>query len=352
MSTNIRAWYRGAAIGDSDERLSQRRSAAAELASQLEGTAAKEVAKTVAFGLGILTGSAGSSEASETVIEIMQNSQPSLDPEDPATLGDARLCTLASIETLIAERSARAARLARREPAVVAGEAIVAALRFRQAAVGEKLAEQLSTLAATAEALLDKLDLGRRTRRTELKPPLTRLRSAADVTAIRDEAVRAMENIWNDSLLDREELQALWWAFGGFSPTLSASYSSMTPLRAALAAGVDLASLIQWPGTRAFSELATRPSGLRLAEVALGDGANGNVLDASSAADFDALIGAAREGYEDQLAILMPLTASAIERAAGGDGKAPLAGLKADISLRDLARQAFAEASLWKVLSG
>ncbi|RJF86113.1 GTPase-associated system all-helical protein GASH [Sphingomonas cavernae] len=349
MSGNIGAWYRGAAIGKDEERLTHRRTASVTLAASIEKMAARDVAGVAAYGLGILTGSGAPSPYAATIIERMQGPQPSLSEEDAAAEGDARICTLAAIEKMIEDRAAKPNRLMRKEPAIVAAEAIVCATRMRVVSAGSNLAGKLGELISSAETLLTQLDAGRRTRRV-VKPTLTTLKGAADLEGVKAEAAKAIEGIWLDSHLDREELQALWWVFSGFSPTLLQGYETLTKAKAAVASGIDLAGLLEWPGTKAFAELATRASGANLhaPDAAPENGA----LSALTDDDLTPLThGSSTDEFPD-LNVLIPLTAASFVRSTGADSSNALAGMRQDLSYADLARQSFAECSLLTVVRG
>ena len=349
MSGNIGAWYRGAAIGNDEERLTHRRSASVALAAAIEKMPPRDVAGVAAYGLGILTGSGASSPFSAAVIETMQGPQPSLSADDAEIENDARICTLAAIEKMIADRTAKSSRLTRKEPAIVAAEAIVCAARMREVSAGSDLATKLGELIAAAEALLAQIDEARRSRRAA-KPALTALKAATDLEVLKTEAAKAIEVVWTDSHLDREELQALWWVFSGFSPTLLEGYEAMTKAKAAVVSGADLAGLLEWPGTKAFAELATRASGAML-HAPVEVSADG-ILAALTEDELAPLTrGAASSDYPD-LDVLLPLTAAAFAAKAGGDSTNALAGLRKNLTHADLARQSFAECSLLRVVRG
>ncbi len=58
--------------------------------------------------------------------------------------------------------------------------------------------------------------------------------------------------------LDREELDALWWAFGGRSEVLGCAIGDAEPRAAAVANGVELARLIRGPVGEAHGDIAMR----------------------------------------------------------------------------------------------
>lgn len=72
----------------------------------------------------------------------------------------------------------------------------------------------------------------------------------------------ATKQIWTSLVrnadLDREELEALWWAFGGRSEILECAISSADPREAALASGVELGCLLERPVAEAHRNIATR----------------------------------------------------------------------------------------------
>lgn len=75
---------------------------------------------------------------------------------------------------------------------------------------------------------------------------------AKSVAAVRN----ALTTLENNALLDREEIDILWWANGGRSPTLERLYSELDPAASGLVRGVELGILSRRLPSRSMRSLA------------------------------------------------------------------------------------------------
>ena len=72
-------------------------------------------------------------------------------------------------------------------------------------------------------------------------------------------AVRyALTTLENNALLDREEIDILWWANGGRSPTLERPYQELDPAASGLVRGVELGILSRRMPSRSMRSLALK----------------------------------------------------------------------------------------------
>ncbi|GGD76839.1 GTPase-associated system all-helical protein GASH [Croceicoccus mobilis] len=339
MIEDIAGWYRTGPENMSDERLAQRREAASSLADQVSSWTTIEQLELCAFGLGHVLPVQVLPSVAEKVRQTMVEAQPSFNPSSDAAMGDARICALVAIEAAIVARSGRDIRLQRKEPAILLAAALLAGTGLRETSLGSGSAGKILALLESAQSLLAATDAKRRERRIASPPDVSKLRGATDVPSLATQAAKAVQHIWEDSLLDREELQVLWWTTSRFSMSKSSRYSEMERATAALMSGRDLASLVDWPATPAFSELAAAmvhegdddPTGMDLLATFTRD-------DWASLPEFDG----------ETLRPLLPLHSTAAERREGSDADNMPSGLRKNFGLRDVARQSFAESALLK----
>ncbi len=125
---------------------------------------------------------------------------------------------------------------------------------------------------ARIEALrMDLVRLGVAVNERDVEHSRKRDEASADLPAIKEaeapdayakrlfEAMRTLcSSLARNADLDREELEALWWAFAGRSELLGCALASGEPRAAALASGVELGCLLEGPVAEAHRDLATR----------------------------------------------------------------------------------------------
>jgi hypothetical protein len=114
----------------------------------------------------------------------------------------------------------------------------------------------MSSLLKNAEAILDVADERRRIRKDL---PSERFKnSLAEEGATLSTAGEAIDLLYSEMLKDREEIQALWWVFGGYSHLKKSAFQDLSASNAAVLAGCELAKIIRAPATFALSSLCSR----------------------------------------------------------------------------------------------
>jgi hypothetical protein len=240
-----------------DARLVMRREAAKTLVAKLPQMRPDEIISIVSVALCAPLGrtSVGVRGLS-VVLEAMEATQPSLERETIARTMDPSIFSGIVIrEFLHAHRKGGK----RDGNQAVAAGAIVAALRNLNLASGAQPAEMCAKLLEGADVVLTDIDESRRDRQDTAFPKFERataqLAPGADPLA----AVKAVVKGLHDEMLkDREELQALWWSFGGYSLKARKLFAELNSTTAAILAGVELASIVRPPASVGMAALVHR----------------------------------------------------------------------------------------------
>lgn len=253
MLNLIGDWYKLVGVAADDARLLKRRSAASRLSTSLTSAKPSVVQDFVGFALEAI-GAAGNAEnpTSNAVVAQILEDEPSFERDGGSSRLDTRICAAVALGEFLSGSGA----VRRKSGAAVAASALCSALRHRQAAAdyAQKCAGQLLDL---AESVLDGVDERRRQRKDTALSKFEK--SVAEPESDLLEAVRSTLSIMNEEMLkDREELQALWWLFGGYSHRESKPFAQLPRGTAAIVAGVELAEILEAPATQGMASLAGR----------------------------------------------------------------------------------------------
>lgn len=349
MLSQTGEWYKTTAIQDNDERLAQRRRAAETLVASWEKAAAPQIIDVVCLGLEAALPVRGeNSPALGSVLDAIAHEQPTFDRALGASAIDPRLCVLVGLSEFLHRRMAKPEALRKKESALIAAQALTCALRYRLVTAGGFLDEKVQSLLDVAEALLVKLDQGRRVRRVDPAAAMASvvLSGEAAWANLKKAVLDSLNLMTANAALDREELQALWWVFGGYSISQQRPFAQLPPATAALTAGVELSSLIAWPGTMGTGVLAARVA-------VLPEGVDGKTCDEFFDDVDDAIwrfcLAADQTSLVDDRSITFPL----LSAAASGDHRLPTSILmRPSLSREEIAVQAFSERCLLAALVG
>jgi hypothetical protein len=345
MLSQVGEWYSSTSLKADDQKLIARRSAAEALAVQWSKppTTAADLLNAVAYGLEVLSPIGPSANTAGAIVgAAITKEQPSFAPETDGGTLDPRLCALVALSELLSRRLARPGGWRRREFEVVAAEAIVAGCRFRQFQTGAFLSQRVTNVYALSASLLDKMDESRRQRRGDPTSLLNGLKTKTDVASVRDDLAAALTLLFADVQLDREEVQALWWVFGGVSQNTPVRFSELSPSEAATRAGLELASITHWPGTLGMAALAARVA-------AMPAGAEQPFDRASvSPESRSAVLASPRADQVRRWPAIFPLLATLVDGPGAQDGTAIL---KSDLTVSEAAMQMFTECSLLGIVA-
>lgn len=351
MLSQIGEWYQTTDLKNNDERLAQRRRAAETLIAAWEkAPPALQIVDVVCLGLeAALEARTGENPALEQVFDAISQEQPTFDRTQGATTIDARLCVLMALGELMHRRLGKADTLRKKEPALAAAQAIACALRYRMPTIGAFLDDKLQTLLETSERLLAKLDQARRARRANPTAALANVAftSESGLVDLKKVVGEALEQLATNAALDREELQALWWVFGGYSLSQAKLFKTLDPATAALMAGVELSEIVAWPGTLGVGVLAARVAAL---SEAAETHAYSEFVKPVTDAVWSRCISPAQASQLKGRAMSLPL----LSAAASPDHELPSSALIATSTLgcEEMAIQIFSEKCLLNTLAG
>ncbi len=236
MLNRISDFYRIVSPEPSDALITQRKEA---IASFLENLSEPELqyacADIAAFGLG-QSPSSPQVEAANSIIAAIQASQPSFSSDLGANALDIRVFAgIALSEHIKAENNAMIAAM------------IVSALGTRSLPQERYLAEFASALLEVASRFLETAGCEHR-RRPELKMPAIQGVDLPTVSKSLKSGLESFKQAVDSNLrMDREELDILWWVFGGHSITLGKPFHAMDIARRAIASASELAELVIVP---------------------------------------------------------------------------------------------------------
>lgn len=254
MLQTIGEWYKLIDLDVKDEMLDKRKAAATALVddwAKLTTDAALEVASLAVDFFSsdrkLQTG------ARDQVLNAIRTSQPSFDVNSATVEADLRACCAVALNELFARHLER--RVVPRS-SLAAASCIISALRWRSTKLGIHATACMSSLLMNAEDIVDVTDERRRLRKEV--PTVKYQRAFAEDSATLVSAGEAIDQIYSEMLKDREEIQALWWVFGGFSHLTKKSFKSLDVGTAAVIAGCELAQIIKAPATHALTALSAR----------------------------------------------------------------------------------------------
>lgn len=257
MLNTIGDWYRLVSPFPDDDRLRKRRASAGSLATSLAAAKVDEILDFV--GLAIEAVDAGrnpDNPALAVVLHSVLEDEPSLDRKIAAESLDLRICAAIALGEFMTN-AGNVGTVRRRSSAALAAAAVASALRHRQATTGDYAEERAVALLNVAETILEGIDRHRRERKDTAVARFNKLAEAGDanVPALVKTLVAGLHD---EMLKDREELQALWWVFGGHSHSARRPFKELDGGTAAVLAAIELAGIVRPPATLGLSALASR----------------------------------------------------------------------------------------------
>lgn len=254
MLQTIGEWYKLIDLDLQDDLLEKRRVAASTLADEWTKLSSDSALDVVAYAIDIFsTDRKVQNSAREDVLTAVRNAHPSFDAQHATSDADLKTCGAVALNELM---SRQADRRNVSRTIVLPASCAVAALRWRTTRLGVHAANCMSSILRNAEAILDAADERRRVRKD--LPTAKYKSSLAEAGATLVNAGEAIDLLYSEMLKDREEIQALWWVFGGYSHLKSGAFKDLSASNAAILAGCELAQIIRAPATSALAALCAR----------------------------------------------------------------------------------------------
>jgi len=147
------------------------------------------------------------------------------------------------------------------EESVLAALALDSALSSRSAAANKHIRWMLETLGAASGKVLVTAARRRRNRGNGALTKLEKLKKPAEGDvwdAVMPVVRAAIREVSAQEIVDREELETLWWMFGGYSEVVQKPLAELAPATAAFCSGVELAQLALLPPSRSALAMVKR----------------------------------------------------------------------------------------------
>ncbi|XIA63662.1 GTPase-associated system all-helical protein GASH [Bradyrhizobium sp. TZ2] len=253
MLSEIGDWYRIIDPVLNDDRLSQRKETASALADSWQDADQGTLLAIVSLVNELTSANKNlSNRALAPTIDAIILNQPSFDRKADIAANDIRICAAVALSEILHRAKLQTGS---GTTVVKAAACVVSSLRFRNWSCPRAVSDQLQLLLSAAQELLRHADMRRRRR---AKEPLLELDEVpADFSKAKEEYEAAFAVLEEEILKDREELQALWWLFGGYSVLRSEKYSDIK-IGVGLLAGHELSTILSPPPTVGMAALAAR----------------------------------------------------------------------------------------------
>ncbi len=147
------------------------------------------------------------------------------------------------------------------EESVLAALSLDSSLSSRSAAANKHIRWMLETLGAASGKVLVTAARRRRNRGNGALTKLEKLKKPAEGDvwdAIMPVVRAAIREVSAQEIVDREELETLWWMFGGYSEIVQKPLAELAPAAAAFCSGVELAQLALLPPSQTALAMVKR----------------------------------------------------------------------------------------------
>lgn len=243
-------WYRVVNLRPTSEVIENRKAAALDIVTAIDDAEDWDLALECASGAvaGFETGFTQDSHVVESFVGAIRTHDSSF-PEDLAENAlELRVCAALALGEILARNGDKETT----DPMVI-GSVLRSGFGVRPTPAGKYLKQMVSELAVTAEkALSDKAVLCRQ-RPLRIGKGLKELAEPSDFETAWNSlapAIRAeLDEVGKQSAMDREEINILWWMFGGVSTTTGQQFAGMPVGAAALCCGAELGNQCLLPPT-------------------------------------------------------------------------------------------------------
>lgn len=236
MLDRLSDFYRIVSPEPADQTITQRRASITDLQKALSDPKLQAgCAELAAFGLGANPNGSQSAVA-EQLVKAIQARHPAFPSELSAHPLDLRVCAGVALGEYI-----------KKNEATSASALVVTALATRQPPEERHLATFLSALLSTARGKLETRARQSRQRPSLPKSAIVEAEPAAFAKTVSDAFEALRTSLEANLKADREELQVLWWVFGGASEILDQNYRLLEPPTRVLASALELSQLVVVP---------------------------------------------------------------------------------------------------------
>lgn len=241
MLNRLSDYYRIVNPQPSDALITQRKAAITAFEQELSTREIQYAcAEIAAFGIGA-TPTTLQLTAAEKIIASIQGEQPSFSSDIGANALDLRVFAAIALGDYISNHDGE-----------IAAALVICALGTRPLPPERYLSELLSSLYNAARQTFQKLGIAQR-RRGELEFPAVQGAEIPALVKSLNTAVQVFRQaVDHSSRIDREELDVLWWIFGGHSRSLGTPFQSLETPQRILISSSELADLVLLPPDQGF----------------------------------------------------------------------------------------------------
>ena len=240
MLNRLSDFYRIVNLEPSDALITQRKEAITSFLGQLSNRDLQYACTDIAaFGLGSPP-SPKQEEAAKLMIAAIQGPQPSFSSDIGTNPLDLRVFAGVSIGEHISQQAD-----------VTSAAVLVAALGTITLPQERYLAEFLSSLLAVARGCIETEAKAVRARAAELEVPAIQGTDWPTISKNVKSILEKFKDVIEQNVrADREELEILWWVFGGYSATMGKQFAALDLSERVVASANELANLVVTPPTR------------------------------------------------------------------------------------------------------
>ena len=245
MLNRLSDFYRIVNPEPSDALITQRREAIVSFLEQLSKRELQYACVDIAaFGLGP-SPSTAQAEAAKAIIAAIQVPQPSFSSDIGANVLDVRVFAGVALGEYL---------LAQTETEAITAALVISALGTRVPPQERYLAEFVLALQQVAQGSIEAAGRAGR-ERPELDMDAFQGTDVPTITRSINDVLNKFKDAVDKNLrADREELQVLWWVFGGYSTRLGEQFESLDLPQRILASATELADLVIVPPMKASNQ--------------------------------------------------------------------------------------------------
>lgn len=259
MISRIVEWYRIVNMQPTADTIDRRKAAAKDVVAAYESDSGDGLLTVVAGAICGFQPEQVGDPSVQRLIEIIRGK----DSAFPQDLSDNALELRAAAATAIGEIVAGESEKAPSARAIMLALVLESGLGFRPTPREHHIANVLSELRTVAR---DTLSRSQEVRRRRVGAAAAKLlgfdENVTDPLAAVKTFVKsvksALKELAQQSSIDREEIEVLWWLFGNSSTSTGKALSDMSPGHAALLAGVEVADLCLLPPTNNAESFVVR----------------------------------------------------------------------------------------------
>jgi hypothetical protein len=249
-------WYRIVNVKAAASTVETRKLAAQDLAEQLSTRGQEQLLLATLHGIVLERGFHASPSAATAALAAIKAHDSAVPADLKENALELRACSAIAIGELLHNPGKGVGTAA-----VLAALAVRSALMYRLPPKEKHLSELFAQLAELAEVALSKAADERRQRVPALLQRLDKIEDPSDPTNLKSylTTTRAViRGLQSQATVDREELDALWWLFSGYSSLAKGQLSAHSIETGAYCAAMELADIALLPPLSSMQELVVR----------------------------------------------------------------------------------------------